>query len=213
MSLRLIHGLIFDYGRVLGRFDKNIPATEFSKHSPYDAPDIIKLVVGSDIETAFETGSISEAEFARRIVDRIGLKDVSTEWIVRTWGDMSSPNTAIEPFIQRFIEQGVPIAVLSNTNSSHWPFNMQLPVMKKLVAYGAPFILSHEVGVMKPDSKMFNAALAALSTVPEKVLFIDDIPEYIAAARALGLHAEQYNCETDQPQRLVDIFTKYDLLD
>ena len=49
---------------------------------------------------------------------------------------------------------------------------------------------SSEVGVRKPDPKIFRIALARLGDpAPERTLFLDDFEGNLAAARALGLRA------------------------
>ncbi|WP_240347237.1 HAD-IA family hydrolase [Curtobacterium sp. 24E2] len=57
-----------------------------------------------------------------------------------------------------------------------------------------PICYSHEIGVTKPEPEAFRIALDQLAAAPEDVLFVDDVPENIEAARAMGirvhLHAE-----------------------
>lgn len=49
---------------------------------------------------------------------------------------------------------------------------------------------SSEVGVRKPDPRIFEIALERLGGIaPERALFVDDFPGNIAAAEALGLRA------------------------
>jgi FMN phosphatase YigB (HAD superfamily) len=52
-----------------------------------------------------------------------------------------------------------------------------------------PIGYSHEIGLTKPDPRVFEFMLAAMGTVPERTLFIDDVPENVEAARALGMLA------------------------
>jgi putative hydrolase of the HAD superfamily len=60
-----------------------------------------------------------------------------------------------------------------------------------------PVLFSCELGARKPDPAIFGAALARLDCAPADVLFLDDRPANVAAARALGLAAETY---TGAPQ-------------
>jgi HAD superfamily hydrolase (TIGR01509 family) len=52
-----------------------------------------------------------------------------------------------------------------------------------------PICYSHELGVRKPDPRAFALALEAMRADAEDVLFIDDLPENVAAAQALGIRA------------------------
>ncbi len=51
------------------------------------------------------------------------------------------------------------------------------------------FVFSNEIGVRKPDEAAFRALSEALGVPPQATVFVDDNPDNIAAARALGYHA------------------------
>jgi putative hydrolase of the HAD superfamily len=47
---------------------------------------------------------------------------------------------------------------------------------------------SHQVGMRKPDPRIFRLALEQLGGVaPERTVFLDDFPGNLAAAKALGM--------------------------
>jgi putative hydrolase of the HAD superfamily len=48
---------------------------------------------------------------------------------------------------------------------------------------------SAAIGCHKPDPQAYLAAAAALKLAPEQCAFVDDLPENVQAARALGMHA------------------------
>ena len=48
---------------------------------------------------------------------------------------------------------------------------------------------SSEIGIRKPDPRIFEHALVRLGGIaPDRALFVDDFPANVEAARALGLH-------------------------
>jgi FMN phosphatase YigB (HAD superfamily) len=49
------------------------------------------------------------------------------------------------------------------------------------------FIISSKLGVLKPDGRIYQAALREIGCPPEKVLFVDDDPDYVRAAESLGM--------------------------
>ena len=55
-----------------------------------------------------------------------------------------------------------------------------------------PICYSHEIGVTKPDPRAFEIALAAMAAPAGRVLFIDDLPANVEAARALGMQAHRH---------------------
>ncbi|WP_230208224.1 HAD-IA family hydrolase [Microlunatus sp. Gsoil 973] len=52
-----------------------------------------------------------------------------------------------------------------------------------------PICYSHEIGVNKPDPRVYRRTLDAMGAQAEQVLFIDNRPENVEAARRLGMQA------------------------
>ncbi len=62
----------------------------------------------------------------------------------------------------------------------------------------------HEVGLSKPDPRIFDLTVARLGVTPERVTFFDDSPANVAAARAVGLQAWQVQGVDAVRRRLVE---------
>ena len=50
--------------------------------------------------------------------------------------------------------------------------------------------LSHQTGVLKPDEAAFTHVLDDLGVAPEAILFFDDNPGNVSAAKKMGMNAE-----------------------
>ena len=48
-------------------------------------------------------------------------------------------------------------------------------------------VISAEVGLIKPDPRIYRLALAKLGARPEESVFIDDVPANVDAARSAGM--------------------------
>jgi len=53
--------------------------------------------------------------------------------------------------------------------------------------YFDPFVISARAGCLKPDAAIFQFAVAQIGLPPERLLFVDDEPEYVRGACAGGL--------------------------
>ena len=53
-------------------------------------------------------------------------------------------------------------------------------------------VFSYELGLLKPEPGIYEAAIAGLGVAPNRALFLDDRPENVAGARAAGLEAEVF---------------------
>ena len=50
-------------------------------------------------------------------------------------------------------------------------------------------VYSHEVGLLKPDPRIFSLAAERLGVRPEEVVYLDDVEGHVAAARSVGFRA------------------------
>ena len=92
-----------------------------------------------------------------------------------------------------------PLYLLSNTNDIHLNyFTAQYPVFASF----SDAVYSHRVGCMKPERTIYEIAARQFGVEPGETVFIDDLPANIAAARAFGFHAIQYDHR--QHQHLIE---------
>jgi len=52
---------------------------------------------------------------------------------------------------------------------------------------------SYELGFIKPEAPIYHHAIEGLGVEPAEALFLDDRPENVEGARAVGIHAEVFN--------------------
>jgi epoxide hydrolase-like predicted phosphatase len=50
-------------------------------------------------------------------------------------------------------------------------------------------IYSHEVGIAKPERRIFELACERLEVQPHEMIFLDDVEQHVIAARSIGIHA------------------------
>ena len=62
--------------------------------------------------------------------------------------------------------------------------------------------VSHEHGLAKPDAAFFQRALDRAGSRAEATAFFDDIPEYVEAARRLGIQGQVFAQTRDFPAQL-----------
>lgn len=89
----------------------------------------------------------------------------------------------------------------SNTNRWHWR-ETRIRLAAAGLRTDTPVVLSHELGVCKPDPA-FYAALREL--VPAICVFVDDLVENVTAARAAGIHAHHH----DDPRQSAGILQPF----
>ena len=133
----------------------------------------------------FECGQIDTGQFARQFISEAGLQSDEDEFIehFKRWPAnlFSGVPTMLEELAQNY-----QLAALSNSNALHWPYIMQ---DLNLQTYIPNCISSHQIKIMKPDRRAFEAVLHRLNVEPEAVLFLDDLQTSIDTANNMGMQA------------------------
>ena len=94
---------------------------------------------------------------------------------------------------------GATTACLSNTNDRHWDVLVELPSFAAIEHRHA----SHLLGLEKPGAEIYRAFERATGTKPEDILFLDDLEENCAAARACGWNTVRIDHERDTARQLI----------
>ena len=81
------------------------------------------------------------------------------------------------------------MGLVSNINEAHAePVRVHYSVFEHFDHH----ILSYQVGSLKPDRKIFECAIEAMGKAPDRLLFIDDREENVAAGRQLGMRTHRF---------------------
>lgn len=107
---------------------------------------------------------------------------------------------------------GITTAMLSNTNHAHWARQHDGPDGFPTAARLHIRLASHELGLAKPDPAIYHAATESFGVEPGQVLFFDDMPENIDAARAIGWQARQIDHTGDTCKQMREHLTRAGVL-
>jgi putative hydrolase of the HAD superfamily len=103
----------------------------------------------------------------------------------------------------RQVRPGYKVALLSNA----WPDARQVFGRFGLNEVADFMILSCEVGLAKPDRRIYDLAAGRLHAPHASIVFLDDYPPHVAAAQACGMHGIVYETREQmirELQRLLD---------
>ncbi|MDX6201137.1 MAG: hypothetical protein QOJ83_637 [Frankiales bacterium] len=115
--------------------------------------------------------TVVDAALARRLYER----SITPEgWV---------PYPDALPVLTELRDRGVPVVVVSNVG-----FDLRAVFAGHgLAELVTTFVLSCEIGVMKPDAEIYRTALASLDLQPHQVLMVGDDPRSDGAAVDLGI--------------------------
>jgi len=190
--------IIFDIGNVLIHFDARRMLRQVSEVLGIEESQAIELYVQQDLGVIYEKGWITSEAFYRRFSELAQLPH-HPELFWDAFSDIFMPNQEMETLVKELKERGPRLLLLSNTCEAHYRYFSRK--FELFDAFDHP-ILSYEVGARKPDRAIFEAALKAAGHPPELCFYTDDIIEYISAARALNIPAEQFTTAAALRQHL-----------
>lgn len=199
-----IHSIFSDFGMVIGLFDHMKTCKKLTGFSTLSAEEIYSLVFKtSGVERRFNEGRLTFVQFHEEVVILIGAdkNNLTPDIFFDIWGDIFEENPVIITLLEKLSPE-IKLFILSNTNSVHWKFMEKLPAIKKFFPDDNQRVLSFQVGEQKPSEKIFAEAIRRSGNNPEESIFIDDIGEYVSAARTFGINAIQYDCRTDSIKKL-----------
>lgn len=103
--------------------------------------------------------------------------------LVREFARRYKINQKVIDIVKNLKHQGYKLAVLSNTCKPHVECNRKHGIYDEF----SLLVLSNEVGILKPDPRIYEFTLEKLGVKPEETIYIDDIEEYVVAAERLGM--------------------------
>jgi epoxide hydrolase-like predicted phosphatase len=185
----------FDLGNILVSFDPDVACQNIATLFGVSAEKAKAAVYDSGLEERYEHGELSEAGLLAEVRRELGGdassgEDVDLQAFLDALGDMFTPIASMQRTVKRVREAGYHTGVLSNTCFAHWDWvsRQNWPVMEGPFE---AFVLSYEVGAMKPDAKIYEAAEKAAGVAANEILFVDDRQENVEAATKRGWHAAQ----------------------
>jgi FMN phosphatase YigB (HAD superfamily) len=189
----MIRTFLFDMGNVLTRFSHITMCQQIGQLCGLSGEATFKLLIDSGLQWEFERGRITEQEFRDRL-SQLVERPLDLAALRKASSDIFDPIVEMKPILWSLKRQGYRLVLLSNTTVSHFDW------IKGRYDFLVPFdhcIVSFEAGAMKPDSPIYEAALAAIHCDPGEAFYTDDIPEYVAKGREYGFQAEVFTGPAD----------------
>lgn len=176
---------IFDLGNVIVDIDFNRVLGSWSDFSRVPLATLKQSFTMGDAFHQHERGEISDEVFAEKLCHEMDLP-LSYEQFAHGWQAIF---VGIRPeviaIMHKLREQGHRVVVLSNTNRLHttfWPD--EYPDVK---AAADKIYLSQEMGMRKPEARIYQAVLQAEGYPAADAVFFDDNADNIEGANQLGI--------------------------
>jgi len=182
-----VDAVIFDLGVVLLHLDWERGAQRISARTNRTVPELMGWSQRSRWTRDLALGTISRREFLGGVVQELGFRGTQREFAAM-WSDMFDANVPMLA-LAASLKGRVPRVILSNTNAIHMEHVFRaFPAVYDFDGH----VFSHEIGLEKPDPRIYQYTLRRHRLTAPRTAFIDDTPANVEAAAAGGLRAIHY---------------------
>jgi epoxide hydrolase-like predicted phosphatase len=197
----MIRAVIFDLGGVLVRTEDPRPrAAAAARYGlTWEAADA--LVFRSESAQQATLGQITTAEHQKRTMQTLGAPESQAASFFDQFFAGDRLDRELVDFI-RSLRPRYKTALLSNAWDNLRSF---LEETWRIADAFDHITISAEVGCAKPDPQIYRLTLEALDVRPEEAIFVDDFPENIAAAQALGIHGVHFRSPEQCKQEILNL--------
>ena len=191
----MIKNLVFDLGNVLIEWNSEKILTYFEPEK--ERQQVLRQVIfESGVWHQTDRGERSLKEACEEVLAQL---DVSYHSAVKNilyhWYEVVHVYSGLQERIRLWSDQGYRIYILSTTCEIFYHIEKAglLPIFPLLSGY----ILSSEVGVVKPEAEIYQKLLKKYNLNPVESVFIDDIQANLDTAAELGFETILSTSETE----------------
>lgn len=186
--------VIFDIGRVIVRIDPKrafapiaagINEAANSRDKQLSADHVWKLICADEHWQEWQEGRLSPAKWHRHLMQRLKLSLTYNEFR-DAWNRVLDPELILPEDLFARLSGHCRLALLSNTDPIH------AECLERRFGFWRHFpvrIYSCQVGATKPSPAIYRAALESLGVAASETVYVDDIQEFVEAARQMGVDA------------------------
>ncbi len=183
-----IKAVAFDIGGVLERVgDVDAWLGAWRERIGMSGADFEARLSTVDPRGLIGTGGMSEAEFRQGYIDAFGFDAAQAdEFMAAMWDWYCGELDADLVEFVRALRPAYTTGIISNSADGARREEQARYGFEQLVD---EIVYSHEVGVAKPDARIYELACDRLGVEPAELVFLDDVPYCVEGAAAVGIHA------------------------
>jgi putative hydrolase of the HAD superfamily len=186
-----IEAVFLDLGNVLAFHDDPVLFRRMSEWGGAPPAEIRERMLA--LWDPINRGTLAGAELRRTVCRVAGAETpLAPGPFFELWNCHFRVNHEVLPMVEALLGQ-VKVLLLSNTNELHWRYIRPLiPQFERFTG----LVVSCDLLLAKPDPEIYRIALERAAVAPGRAAYFDDVPRFVEAACALGIHGRVF---TDAP--------------
>jgi putative hydrolase of the HAD superfamily len=187
MSIRAV---FFDLGGVIVRTEYQAPRQQLAERLGMEYEDLDRIVFDSDTGRQASIGAITSLQHWEAVMERLK----------RPYEEMS---TIRDEFLRSLRGGKCKTGLISNA----WSDLRDYLIREKMDDAFDYIIISAEVGVAKPDPKIFQIALEQAGAKPKEAVFVDDFYVNIEGCEKVGMKGIHFKDTESTLQQLKQLLS------
>lgn len=180
-----IRAIFWDIGGVIVRTHDWSGRNRWEKLIGLQPHELEHIVFRGEMGKRAAVGQASADDVWTWVLNQLGLPESDRRSLQRDFFDGDKVDEELVAFI-RSLRPAYLTGVISNAwpEVRHWLENEW-----RIADAFDHIVISAEVGMTKPDPRIFHLALDGLEATPNESVFIDDFDENVKVAREIGMYA------------------------
>jgi epoxide hydrolase-like predicted phosphatase len=178
-----VKAVFFDLGGVIVRTEYQAPRQHLAERLGMEYEDIVKIVFESPSSIKASVGEISAEQHWAEVTKRLRRPASETESIRTEFFAGDIVDRELLDFI-RSLRPRYSVGLISNA----WLDLREYIEEQKFEDAFDHMVISAEVGVMKPEARIYQIALEQAGASPNEAVFVDDFYENIEGCEKVGIH-------------------------
>lgn len=187
-----VNAIIFDLGGVLIDIDPTKTINRYRELGIRNIDEVYQRMTAQGWFERLERGEVSKAKLDQALRQASGTH-LSDEAIHEAWLELLGPIPKERIQMVEALQPKYPLYLLSNTNVPHMEaihkYVQQTFGKPNMGAWFQKAYYSFDLGMRKPEERIFNHVLTDARLEPHSTLLVDDTKENIIVAQNLGLQA------------------------
>lgn len=193
-----VRAVVWDLGGVILRTMDWTRRSRWEDRLGLPRMQLTRLVFESEASRRATVGQASDDEVWASVAAALQLDPPTLTQLRSEYFADDRIDTRLMDFIRR-LGRRVQVGMITNAWSSVRP---ALETTFAIADAFEPLIISAEVGLAKPDPRIYQLALERLGVEPAQAVFVDDFEDNVAGARWVGMQAVHF---TSAPQAMAAV--------
>ncbi len=190
-----VRNIFIDFGGVIMRTEDQGPRRRQAERLGMTYHELENIFFESESSLRATTGEIPEEAHWQTVAKTLGVSRTEADQIIVEFFSGDRLDNALLDLL-RSLRPEHKVGLISNA----WSGLRALITREKFDDVFDEMIISAEVGLGKPDPRIYRLALEKMGAKPEESVFVDDVLVNVEAARSTGMNAIQFT----QPERALE---------